>query len=608
MNHKKVQSFIKKTNKEYTINEIIGSFVYCFKKINEISNLGFESQKFITHKNEKLVEYICSQFDIFSLKDLEVVFENIIDNERKKKEGVVYTPDYIIDYIIRHSIKTFKQKSNDIPIVCDPACGSGGFLIQAIDILSKEYNLSYIEAFHYIRGTDINSQSVQCAKILLEAFFGLKNIEPPKIDNLFTLDTLLTDTEEFLEIINCKNGIDILTTNPPYVKLQHLDHAYREQLLEKFSGYANGSFSTAILFLLVGYRLLSNNGVLGYITQNNFFTSLTGKNIRQYIQEQKALHTIIDFVHTKVFENASAYTCLIFLTKQPNDSFYFQWSLNPKKELSQLTLGEDLKLLTANLNSKKWRLAPKKHLENLYKIENVGKKLKEVADIRVGFATLKDSIFTFKNDLDIEEEITRPAIKIAEWNNEKDMKKNQLKIIFPYKKVNEKYIPIDEEEMKSKYPKAYSYLLQHKEELASRDKGKLNLKYFYEWGRTQAMEAEGPKLLTKTFSKGPNFMLDTTDSLFCNGYSVKPKDEKQMPILVLQKILNSIVMDYYTKVTSFQIEGNYQCFQKNFIEIFSVPDLSELERSTILGSNDIDSFLCELYNLDIEKLKEVVNR
>jgi len=608
MNHKKVQTFIKKINKEYSVNEIIGSFVYCFKKINKLDNLGFESQKFIAHKNEKLVESICNQFDTFSLKDLEVVFENIIDNERKKKEGVVYTPDYIIDYIIKHSIKTFKQKSNSIPIVCDPACGSGGFLIQAVEILSKEYNLSYEEAFKYIRGTDINAQSVQCAKILLEAFFELKNVEAPKIDNLFTLDTLLTNSEEFLNTINSKNGIDILVTNPPYVKLQHLDYEYREKLLEKFSEYANGSFSTAILFLLVGYRLLSNNGVLGYITQNNFFTSLTAKNIRQYIQEQKALHTIIDFVHTKVFENASAYTCLIFLTKQPNDSFYFQWSLNPKKELNQLTLGEDLKLPVINLNSKKWRLAPKKHLENLHKIENAGKKLKEIADIRVGYATLKDSIFTFKNDLDIEEEITRPAIKIAEWNNEEDMKNNQLKIIFPYKKVNGKYIPIDEEEMKSKYPKAYSYLLQHKEELASRDKGKLNLKYFYEWGRTQAMEAKGPKLLTKTFSKGPNFMLDTTDSLFCNGYSVKPKNEKEMPILVLQKILNSIVMDYYTKVTSFQIEGNYQCFQKNFIEIFSIPSLSESDKNKILNSSNIDNFLCELYKLDISELREVIER
>lgn len=608
MNHKKIQTFIKKINTEYNVNEIIGSFVYCFKTINKINQLGIESEKFFAHKKEELIETICKQFDSFSVKDLEVVFENIIDNERKKKEGVVYTPDYIIDYIINHSIKVFKSSSNDIPIICDPACGSGGFLIQALEILTKEYDLSYADSLKYIRGTDINSQSIQCAKILIEAFFGSKKLKAPVIDNLFSLDTLLTDPEDYLTTINAKKGVDILATNPPYVKLQHLDFEYREKLLSKFSEYANGSFSTAILFLLVGHKLLSNSGVLGYITQNNFFTSLAAKNIRQYIQEEKALNTIIDFVHTKVFENASAYTCLIFLTKQKNDSFFFQWSLNPKKELPSLQLKNDLKLDIENLNSKKWRLAPKKHLENLHKIENAGKKLKEVADIRVGYATLKDAIFTFKDNLDLEEELIRPAIKIAEWNNEENMKGNKLKIIFPYKKINERYIAIDEKTMEKQYPKTYKYLLQFKNELSARDKGKLNLKYFYEWGRTQAMEAPGPKLLTKTFSKGPNFMLDPTDSLFCNGYSVKPKNEQEMPILVLQKILNSIVMDYYTKVTSFQIEGNYQCFQKNFIEIFGIPELSEADKEKILQLENTDSFLCNLYHLDINELKEVIER
>ena len=601
--------FFKKIKNKYSSNEIIGSFLSYFKKINNINELGTNSNKYISYQNENLVNLISYSFNTLSLKQIEIVFENIIDSQRKKQEGVVYTPDYISSYIIKYSVKTFKEKSNRIPILCDPSCGSGGFLIQALEIIHNEYNISYKEAFQYIRGTDINAKSIEYAKILIEIFFALKNIDIPNIEIFFTTDTLLTDTEDYLELIKSKNGIDILVTNPPYVKLQNLAPKYRKELVKKFSAYANGSFSTATLFLLVGYNLLSEDGVLGYITQNNFFTSLTAKNIRQYFQEKEALHTIIDFVHTKVFENVSAYTCLIFLTKQHNESFYFQWCLNPKKELAKLQLNKNLKLYTINLNSKKWKLAPPKHLNNLYKIENIGKKLKEIADIKVGFATLKDAIFTFNNDLDIEQEIVRPAIKTSKWNNENDIKNNQLKIIFPYKKVNGKYIPIHENEMKNKYPKAYSYLLQHKKELASRSKGKLRLKYFYEWGRMQSMEAKGPKLLTKTFSKGPNFMIDTSDSLFCNGYSVKPKNEKDISILLLQKILNSIIMDYYTKVTSFQIEGNYQCFQKNFIEMFSIPSLSDSDKVFILNNdNDIDNFLCEKYGLDIEELKEVTNR
>jgi len=609
-----ISSFIKLI-KDYSNEKIIGSFINCFFKLNNIDLLKInnyqnsEISKYIQYSSIELENKINANFKQLTIKDLEIMFENVIDNEKKKKEGVVYTPDYIIDFILDYSIDIFNKNNstNFIPIICDPACGSGGFLLQALKKISTIYKIPLEETLNYIRGVDINPHSISYTRALIEIFFIVQTKTLPKNNfNLFVMDTLLTDTSKYLKKINAPNGIDILVTNPPYVKLQHLEEEYRTQLIEKYSKYIHGNFSTSILFILKGYNLLSNNGVLGYITQNNFFTSLTAKNIREYLQNKKALHTIIDFVHTKVFENASAYTFLLFLTKKSNDKFYFEWCLSPKEKLKNISLKSLLSINT--LNSKKWRLAPKKHLENLYKIENIGKKLKDITDIKVGIATLKDTVYIISDEIDIEQEITKPIIKISEWNDEFEMKKNKKRIIFPYKKIDDKFVIIDEEEMKNKYPKAYNYLLKHKKELLSRNKGKLKLKYFYEWGRNQSMEANGPKLLTKTFSKGPNFMLDTTDSLFCNGYSVKPKNEKNLPIKVLQKILNSIIMDYYTKITSFQIEGNYQCFQKNFIETFTIPDLTDLDKKFILNENNIDEFLCQLYDIKMDEIKEIVTR
>jgi len=609
-----ISNFIKSI-KNYSTNEIIGSFINCFIKSHNIDLLRIDNyqnseiNKYIHYSSSELENNINANFRQLTIKDLEIMFENIIDNERKKKEGVVYTPEYIIDFILDYSINIFNKNNNTnfIPVICDPACGSGGFLLKALNKLSKLYNISLNEALNYIRGVDINPHSISYTKILLEIFFISQTKTLPKNNyNLFVMDTLLTDTSEYLKKIKTPNGIDILVTNPPYVKFQHLEEKYRTQLINKYSQYIHGNFSTSILFILKGYNLLSNNGVLGYITQNNFFTSLTAKKIREYLQEKQALHTIIDFGHTKVFEHASAYTFLLFLTKSPNNKFYFEWCLSPKKNLKNISLKSQISINI--LNSKKWRLAPKKHLKNLYKIENIGKKLKEITDIKVGIATLKDTVYIISDEINIEPEIVKPIIKISEWNNEMEMKKNKKKIIFPYKKINNKFVVIDEEEMKNNYPKAYSYLLKHKEKLLSRNKGKLKIKYFYEWGRNQSMEANGPKLLTKTFSKGPNFMLDITDSLFCNGYSIKPKNENQLPIKVLQKILNSMIMDYYTKITSFQIEGNYQCFQKNFIETFAIPELTDLDIEFILNNNNIDEFLCQLYDIKIEEIKEIITR
>jgi len=612
-------SLIATIKHNYSFKTVITSSIKAYCEMNNLDYSGVtnlpECGRY-TQQDDGLTRMLTS-FQSFTLKDMESILENLIDKERKVSEGVVYTPEYIIDYIIEYSLSIYD--ANDIPIVCDPACGSGGFLLRAIDLMSKKYgkNMSDIVKCQ-IKGIDISPEAVSCTKIMIELFLLSKNIIPPMLNNIVCADTLVTRRENLLDMIDAPHGIDILVTNPPYVKLQHIPTEYRKLLTEMFSNYANGNFSLAMLFLVKGYDLLSERGVLGYITQNNLFTSLAGRNIRQYIQNEKSLHTIVDFVHTKIFANVSAYTCLMFLTKEKNEHFYFRWCLHPTSQLATTPKDNFSRIAIPRLHSKKWRLAPLNHLDNLSIIETIGTPLNYIAEIKVGFATLKDSVFILRKDIgiDIEDEVTRPAIKVSELPNQGSINNFIMKVIFPYKRINNKWVIIPENEFKNRYPNAYGYLKSHKDILLTRDKGKRRYKVFYEWGRTQGMDAKGPKLLTKTFSRHPNFILDTTDSLFCNGYAVSPKHHvglfgNTIDIIVLQKILNSAIMDYYAKLTTFQLNGNYQCFQKNFIEHFSIPQLSheDIEFITNNGDNkELDIFLCNLYGLRYDDIIEITNR
>jgi type I restriction-modification system DNA methylase subunit len=72
--------------------------------------------------------------------------------EVKKAGGVYYTPTYIVDYIVKHTLgpllegKTPKQVAGgkDGPIrILDPACGSGTFLLQAYQYLLDWYRDAY---------------------------------------------------------------------------------------------------------------------------------------------------------------------------------------------------------------------------------------------------------------------------------------------------------------------------------------------------------------------------------------------------------------------------------------------------------------------------------
>ena len=69
-------------------------------------------------------------------------------------------------------------------------------------------------------------------------------------------------------------------------------------------------------------------------------------------------------------------------------------------------------------------------------------------------------------------------------------------------------------------------------------------------------------------------------------------------------------MHYYAKFTSFQISGNFECYQKNFIENFGIPDLKKKEIELIKKYKDdqLDMYLCKIYSLDYRELKSYINQ
>ena len=72
---------------------------------------------------------------------------------------------------------------------------------------------------------------------------------------------------------------------------------------------------------------------------------------------------------------------------------------------------------------------------------------------------------------------------------------------------------------------------------------------------------------------------------------------------ILRKILNSRIMNYYVSRTSFTIEGGYPCYQKNFIELFGIPNFTERELEYLKKENKknrIDNFLIKKYELSLQ--------
>jgi type I restriction-modification system DNA methylase subunit len=257
-----------------------------------ISSKSFQDQFLINHPDSTLgtILQAANQLDIDSLKKLENVFENSLENSIKKQQGAVYTPDFIIDFILEQTISSNNLPTRRNPIL-DPACGSGGFLVRAAAKLAELMKISFSDATQYLCGIDINPDAIANAKLLMDIACIDKD-QPLSHSRFIVLDSLLTDVEEQFLNLEITGGVTALVTNPPYVKLQNLEEMYSQSLLNKYGDIASGAFTLASLFLYNAPKYLTDNGLAGFITLNNVFTSLSAKNLRDEWKNRGVLENV----------------------------------------------------------------------------------------------------------------------------------------------------------------------------------------------------------------------------------------------------------------------------------------------------------------------------
>jgi methylase of polypeptide subunit release factors len=557
-----------------------------------------------------------------NLKDLEHHLEMLIPANDRQLNGAFFTPEYVVDFIIREISPEASDKN------LDPSCGCGAFLIGLASYYNSTFGKSIRETVREnLFGSDILEYNIHRCKVIL-AILALQHDEVLLEEdfNLWAQDSLRA---------TWMTQFDNIVGNPPYVRFQDLSDETREFLQQHYASIDAGTFNLYFAFFELGFKLLKEHGKLGFITPNNYFTSLSGESLRRFFQQTQSVKRILDFSHVKVFD-AQTYTAITFLDKKRQDFLIFDRIKEGQSPLTFLGQANGSPNYFKDLSPKKWRLLKSDEAGNIRHLETCGVPIGRLFDICVGIATLKDEVY-FVDDrsygtsqfmekkvngvtFHIESGATRNVFKISDFKSQMDLATNTRRIIFPYQIVNGSAQAFSEEKFAQKFPGCYEYLCAMKEILGGRDKGKSVLNPFFAWGRTQGLTRRGKKILTPTFSQNPRFLLvEDEDAFFTNGYGIFFRETKAEEGLLfnappsnplsdvrnigaVQKILNSSLMHYYVIKTSVSIEGGYPCYQKNFIEKFSIPLFSE-EDLTKLHSlddkHDIDMFLMNKYQISI---------
>ena len=418
---------------------------------------------------------------IKSIEDVINVFELAIPKEEKTKNGAVYTPKYIRDYILERVVATHRKPLQDC-LAIDIACGCGSFLFSLADYLHTHCELSYREAVHRLYGVDVSELSVTRCKILL-SLAALQN------------DEILTDEDfcicqgnsldfDFAAMpgVAENGGFDIVVGNPPYVRAKHID-AESKVLLSRWQVARCGNADLYLPFFEIACNILREDGVLGYITLNSFFKSVNARLLRGYFRSTNAALEVVDFGDQLIFGKTLAYTCIVLIDKLGEPGVCYTKGQINVNDFAETPAHFNLIPYSDLDDHKGWNLNNAEILQNIRRIESVGRPLGELFQIKNGIATLANNVYIFRpthedemffylqvGDMEfpIERGICRDIIKPNILHTEEEIPDIIEKVIFPYDENNK---VIAEAVFMSKYPEAYKYLSLNKIKLSQRDKG-----------------------------------------------------------------------------------------------------------------------------------------
>ncbi|QQZ28104.1 N-6 DNA methylase [Thiothrix subterranea] len=573
--------------------------------------------------------------------DLELTQQKHGTSGKRKQDGVVYTPDFITAWIVEHTLGAYLSKCKlaiaaeadslawwsayrqtlATTRILDPACGSGAFLVAAWQYLKQEYTLvnqrllelgdkgdlfgrelNHDILNNNLFGVDINAESVEIARLSLHLATAEKGKPLTSLkDNIrqgnSVVDDKTVDKQAFHWFGRFKE-FDVILGNPPYVRQERLTpiKPYLEANYRTYHGVAD----LYTYFFELGLRLLKKGGMLGFISSATFFRTGSGEHLRQFLQVEANLKSVVDFGDLQVFEGVTTYPAILIMEKPnrsrknpPEQAFHFLkvQSRHVSALAGELKDGAFAEMPQNKLSTDGWRLEDERLQALRAKLTKGKRTLKEA------YGSPYRGILTGLMEAFIIDRATRDNIvnanpqsldRLKPFLEGKDLKKWRSEsrslylILFP-KGWTRQQIGIKEQKLEEQT--AWSWLVQKHpalcqwlEPFAAKARKRCDQGEFWWEMRTcgyyDAFDTH--KIIYPDITDQLKFSFDTKDYLFeTTGFFVKNADQ------YLNGLLNSQAIWFCLRSICPQIRGGFSRLKTIYMDTIPIPDVTDEQKTAI---------------------------
>lgn len=303
--------------------------------------------------SDRGLAYVASELSKYSFLDATVdikgtAYETIVSNTLKQEAGQFFTPRNIIKCMVE--ILDPDQNTR----ILDPACGSGGFLVTALDHVRKKIvanmfsDLDELHRQQHLNDPEVDDMVRDYASRMVFGFdfdpdlkkaarmnmvmagdghsniFHLNSLDYPYGDLAdvpsvapAVMNSIRNSADKYFPFATADNNaqgkFDMIFTNPPFGAKVEVD----PEIARRYNGdYHIGGNAPEVLFLEAGYNFLKPGGKMAIVLPDGILGNPNHEQTRKWILKHFKLIASIDLPVEAFLPQVGVQASLLFLQKK----------------------------------------------------------------------------------------------------------------------------------------------------------------------------------------------------------------------------------------------------------------------------------------------------